>query len=152
MKLKNLFHISVIIFLLFNSCIQKKVKENVSDKLSIRLSADSTSLELSGLPTYVLEEFIADSLENSHWINFFAAYEEPKDAELRDFQPPLEGTYSIEEGLVRFRPAQNFGAPASYFARCYTKMLLQDGEDLIEKHELFSTEGFAEYKFNISKQ
>lgn len=152
MKLKNLFHISVIFLILFNSCKQEIVQENTHNKLVIRLNPDSSSIELIGLASPVLEELRTDSLPDSLWTNFFAVYEETIDPEMRDFQPALEGIYTIEGELVRFKPKENFRENQLYFARCYTKLLLQDAEDLIETRELFISDGFTEYKFNLSKK
>jgi hypothetical protein len=152
MKLKNLFHISVIFLILFNSCKQEIVQESTQNKLIIRLNPDSSSIELVGLASHVLEELRTDSLPDSLWTNFFAVYEEPIDPEMRDFQPALEGIYTIEEEIVRFKPKDNFRENQLYFARCYTKLLLQDAEDLIETRELFISDGFTEYKFNISNK
>ncbi len=152
MKLKNLFHISVIFLILFNSCKHEIVQESTQNKLIIRLNPDSSSIELIGLASPVLEELRTDSLPDSLWTNFFAVYEEPSDPEMRDFQPALEGIYTIEGKLVRFKPKDNFRENQLYFARCYTKLLLQDAEDLIETRELFISDGFTEYKFNLSKK
>jgi len=152
MKLKNLFHISVIFLILFNSCKQELVQESAQNKLIISLNPDSSSIELTGLASTVLEELRTDSLPDSLWTNFFAVYEEPVDPEMRDFQPALEGIYTIEEESIRFKPKDNFRQNQLYFARCYTKLLLQDAEDLIETRELFISDGITEYKFNLSKK
>jgi hypothetical protein len=152
MKLKNLFHISAFFLILFNSCKHEMVQESTQNNLIIRLNPDSSSIELIGLASPVLEELRTDSLPDSLWTNFFAVYEEPEDPEMRDFQPALEGMYTIEEEKVRFKPKDKFIEKQLYFARCYTKLLLQDAEDLIETRELFISDGFTEYKFSISKK
>jgi len=152
MKLKNLFHISVIILILFNSCRQEVVQQSPQNKLIIRLNSDSSSVELAGLASPVIEELKSDSLPDSLWTNFFAVYEDPHDPEMRDFQPAIEGKYTIEGELIRFKPKVNFRRKQLYFARCYTKLLLQDAEDLIETRELFISDGFTEYKFNLSQK
>ncbi len=151
MKLKNLFHISAIIFILFHSCTQKKVQQTSNSDLLIRLNSDSTAIELSGLTSLALEEIRTDSIPDSLWVNFFAVYEEPADSEMRDFQPALEGIYTIDGQIIRFKPRDNFRENQVYFARCYTKLLLQDAEDLFKTHELFISDGFMEFKFNVSK-
>lgn len=151
MKLKILFHIAAIIFLTFNSCKQGKVKQSPSNDMLIRLSADSSAVELHHIPPYVIDEFLADSLENSQWENFFAVYEESPDPEMRDFQPALHGQYLIGDGIVRFLPDEDFRKDASYFARYYTRILLQEPQDIISSRKLSSSEGFVEYKFKISR-
>ncbi|GEM_PF-6330748 len=152
MKLKNLFHISVIILVLFHSCKQERVEERAINKLLIRLNSDSSEVELSGLADQAIEELMTDSLPDSLWTNFFAVYEETPDPEMRDFQPALKGIYIIDAGLIRFKPRDNFRDNGLYFARCYTKLLLQDAESLIETRELFESNGYTEYKFKVSKK
>lgn len=151
MKLKNLFHISIIILILFHSCKQESAEEWPVNKLLIKLNSDSTEVELSGLADQALEELMTDSLPDSLWANFFAVYEEPADPEMRDFQPALDGFYTINEGIIRFKPKNNFRNNRLYFARCYTKLLLQDTENLIETRELFNSNGYTEYKLTVSK-
>lgn len=65
MNLKNLFHISVVILILSNSCRQEAVQQAFQSKLIIRLNSDSSSLELAGLASPVLEELKSDSLPDS---------------------------------------------------------------------------------------
>lgn len=149
MKLKNLFQITVFFFLTFISCHQEKVKENASNPMQIMLSADNTSIELHHIPAHIIDEFRADSLQNSQWENFFAVYEDIPDPDMRDFQPALQGSYEIENGLIRFTPVSDFRKGTSYFARCYTKSLLREPQDIISSRKLFSTGEFIEYQFKI---
>jgi len=132
-----------------NACKQQDKKESSFKSLFITLSTDNSTVELSGLSTDILEELRSDSLTDSLWINFFAVYEEPADSEMRDFQPALVGNYHIEDSLIRFQPKNKFKSGVTYFSRSYTKMLLHDSEDLLKRHELFSSDGFIEYKFRI---
>lgn len=151
MKLNNLFHISIFIFLALSSCRQEKPKDKVSSELQIGLSANSTEIVLSRVPSYIIDEFRADSLENIQWVNFFAVYRDTSDQEMRDFQPALEGTYTIAKGMVRFKPETEFKPGVPYFARCYTKMLLREPEDIISTRKIFTTGGFIELKFSTDK-
>ena len=151
MKLKNLFHIILIIFLIFYGCSQAERKQTSDRGLSLRLSADSSAVELFNIPVHIIEEFRSDSLETSQWENFFAVYEEPADPELRDLQKALEGAYEIRDSLVRFMPSAAFKKGGIYFARCYAKKLLQEPQDLISSRKLPYTEASVEYKFRILK-
>lgn len=152
MKLKNIFHIFAIISILFSSCKHNKVQEDTSNKPIIKLNPNNQTVELSGLEYLALEELKTDSLPDSLWSNFFAIYEEPSDPEMRDFQPALEGNYTIKGAIVRFKPKHNFKKNQLYFARSYNKLLLHDAEDLIKTRELFHSDGFIEYKFKIIKK
>lgn len=96
----------------------------------------------------MIEEFRSDSLENTEWINFFAVYMDTSDQEMRDFQSAMEGNYTIDDGMVRFKPETEFKPGVSYFARCYTKMLLRKPEDIISTRKLFISGDFIEFKFS----
>jgi len=151
MKLNNLFYIFIYFFLSLNSCRQEIPNNKVSSELLIGLSVDSTEVILYQLPTYVMDEFQADSLANTEWNNFFAVYKDTSHQEMRDFQPALEGTYTISKGMVRFKPETEFKPGVPYFARCYIKMLLRRPEDIVSTRKLFNTGDFIEFKFSTVK-
>ncbi len=148
MKLNNLFYIFIFFFLLLSSCRQEMPKDKVSSELKIGLSDDSTEVILSKVPSYIIEELRSDSLKNTEWINFFAIYKDTSDQDLRDFQSALEGTYTIAEKVIRFKPEIEFKPGVSYFARCYTKILLRKPEDIISTRKIFTTGDFIEFKFS----
>lgn len=149
MKLKNLFYIILIIFLTFPGCgpSEKEIKANTG--VTIALTADSSGVELQRIPSYAIKEFLADSLKTEQWQDFFAVYEEPSDKEMRDFQPAINGSYTIKDSVVSFVPSPAFKKGKSYFSRCYTRELMQEPEDIIATRDLSPTEGFLEYKFKI---
>jgi len=126
-------------------------KDKVSSELKIGLSDDSTEVILSKVPSYIIEELRSDSLKNTEWINFFAIYKDTSDQDLRDFQSALEGTYTIAEKMIRFKPEIEFKPGVSYFARCYTKILLRKPEDIISTRKIFTTGDFIEFKFSSAK-
>jgi len=151
MKLNNLFYIFIFFFLLLNSCKQQIPKDKVSSEIKIGLSDDSTEVILSKVPSYMIEELRTDSLKNPEWINFFAVYKDTSDQELKDFQSALEGTYTIAEDMIKFKPAIEFKSGVTYFARCYTKILLRKPEDIISTKKIFTTADFIEFKFSSAK-
>jgi|UniRef100_UPI00404B3AB1 hypothetical protein len=126
-------------------------KDKVSSELKIGLSDDNTEVILSKVPSYIIEELRSDSLKNTEWINFFAIYKDTSDQDLRDFQSALEGTYTIAEKMIRFKPEIEFKPGVSYFARCYTKILLRKPEDIISTKKIFTTGDFIEFKFSSAK-
>src|SRR4051812_29807111 len=119
MKLKNVFHISLIILLTFYGCGRNDKEKEPETGMQIRLSDDSTRVELYAVPDEVISELKLDSLEASEWMNFFAVYKDTTDTELRDLQPALYGSYDVYDNKIRFKPADNFKKRVSYFARCY---------------------------------
>jgi len=138
-------------FLALNSCKQEMPKDKVGSELKISLSDDNSEVVLSKVPSYMIEEFRSDSLDNTEWMNFFAVYKDTSDQEMRDFQSSLEGNYTIADGMVRFKPYTEFKPGVSYFARCYTKMLLRKPEDIISTRKLFTSGDYIEFKFSTGK-
>jgi hypothetical protein len=149
MKFSKWFNISLI-FLIY-SCSQGKSTIEEGSDIKISLSADSTELILSNIPSYVLDEFREDSLDNSLWTNFFAVYKDTSDLEMRDYQSALEGTYTITDSSITFKPKLAWSSDNSYFARCYTKTLLRKPEDIISQRTIYPISDFIEFKFSPLK-
>jgi hypothetical protein len=149
MKFSKWFNISLI-FLIY-SCSQGKSTIEEGSDIKISLSADSTELILSNIPSYVLDEFREDSLDNNLWTNFFAVYKDTSDLEMRDYQPALEGTYAITDSSITFKPKLAWSTDNFYFARCYTKTLLRKPEDIISQRTINPSGDFIEFKFSALK-
>jgi hypothetical protein len=149
MKLKHLFYINAIIFLTLLGCGGAETTKTANSGIRIRLSSDSSSVQLYNIPLNIVEELRADSMANDQWKDFFAVYEEIADKEMRDFQPAIEGSYAVRDSLVEFIPAEAFAKGKAYFSRCYTRDILEEPEDIISKRDLSPTDGFMEFKFRI---
>ncbi|SKB70319.1 hypothetical protein [Daejeonella lutea] len=149
MKLKHLFYIKAIIFLTLIGCGGTETPKTANSGIKLRLSADSSAVELFNIPLNITEELRADSLGSEQWKDFFAVYEEIADKEMRDFQPAIDGSYNVTDSLVEFIPAGGFTKGKAYFSRCYTKDLLEEPEDIISKRDLSPTGGFLEFTFKI---
>jgi hypothetical protein len=151
MKINKWFHIFIVFLLLIYSCSSEKNESELTNDLKISLSKDSSEVILSNIPAYVMDEFIEDSLDFNLWTNFFAVYKDTTDQEMRDFRVALEGTYTILNGTIRFKPNSVWSSNEYYFARCYTKTLLRKPEDIISVRKINSPGGFIEYKFRAVK-
>ncbi|MES2873509.1 MAG: hypothetical protein V4708_07285 [Bacteroidota bacterium] len=147
--MKNLFYISAIILLTMNACGRTETTKTANSGIKIRLSPDSSSVELYGIPLNIIEELRSDSIGADQWKDFFAVYEETSDKEMRDFQPAIDGSYTVKESFVEFIPTQGFAKGKVYFSRCYTKNILEEPEDIITEKDLSPADGFLEYKFTI---
>ena len=147
MNFKNVFHAILFILVIFYGCKQSAKKET---SLIIKVSADSIGVELHNIPSFIIDNFAADTLTQAHWKSFFAVYKEPGNPELRDIQAPLKGTYSIKDSLIIFTPDAGFIKGNKYFVQCYAKKLLLEPQDLISNNKkLLSAGGFIEYKFQF---
>lgn len=149
MKMKDLFHIISIIFLTFYGCGGEEKAKMANSGIKIRLSLDSSSVELYNIPLNIAEELSADSIGADQWKDFFAVYEETADKEMRDFQSAIDGSYTVKDSLVKFIPTKSFAKGKSYFSRCYTKDILEEPDDIISKRDFSPTDGFLEYKFTV---
>ena len=149
MKLKNLFYIPAIILLTLFGCGESETTKTANSGIKIRLSSDSSSVELYKIPLNIAEELRADSMEADRWKDFFAVYEETSNKEMRDFQTAIDGSYTVNDSLVEFIPAQGFIKGKTYFSRCYTKDILEEPEDIISKRDLSPSDGYLEFRFKI---
>ncbi len=145
MKLRHLFYYLLIIFPLLVSCNQPPGNPRLSG-IEMKLSADSTAVELAGIPDHVIDLLQADSLHEDIWKDFFAVYRDTSDAEMRDFLDPVPGSYYIRDGLIVFEPVPSLGR-GSFFARCYIRNLLEEPGDIIFQEGLPSAGSFLEYRF-----
>lgn len=152
MKFRNLVQVYAIFFIILGSCSEKRSTEIPAETIKIKLSTDSSAIELTNVPDYIIDEFISDSLDYSQWSNFFAVYEESKDAWMRDFQPAISGTYHIEGNKIIFRPDSVFSKGKSYFSRCYTKLLLRSPEDILSSGKLPAADNFTEFRFKLPER
>ena len=149
MKVENLFHIISFIFLIASGCKPPVQSANNSTLLVIRLSPDSSAVELRGVPSEVLADFKSDSLTEKEWNSFFAIYKVPADSELRDIERPLKGIYVIKDSIVNFTPAEPFHKNQSYFVQCYARKLFVVPEDIIKSRKLPSRSSVQEETFDF---
>ncbi len=146
--MKNVFYFMLFIFSICYACRQSAPKTPATG-IIIKISADSTGIELRNIPSFITDNFNTDTLEQRKWKNFFAIYEEPNDPELRDIQPPVKGTYSVKNDLITFIPDSSFKKGQKYFAMCYAKKMLLEPQNLLKSRKILSTGGFIEYKFRF---
>jgi hypothetical protein len=149
MKVENLFHIISFIFLIASGCKSPGQSENNSTLLTIKLSQDSSAVELHGIPSEVLAEFKSDSLSEKEWRSFFAIYKVPADPELRDIERPVKGDYVINDSIVNFTPTEPFHKKQSYFVQCYARKLFVEPEDIVKSRKLPSRSSVQEVTFDF---
>lgn len=150
MKFKILFYFLLIIFLYSFGCGNSQPPKAKGRGIGIRLTKDSSGVELYRVPLNLVEELMADSMEFDQWRNFFAVYTDTSDTEMRDFQQALPGTYHFTDSIILFKPEKGFIRGKSYFSRCYTRDILEEPEDILATRDLTPTDGFIEYRFTIN--
>lgn len=148
MKFENLFHILLFFLLAVVSCKLKPSDPGIQNHVQIKLSADSSAIELYHAHTELLEYLKQDTLSGKQWQSFFAIYADPGEEELREIQKPLEGKYMLQDSLIIFVPGEKFKKGASYFARYYNRHVLDKASDVIRERNLGESE-FTEFRFNL---
>lgn len=151
MKNSKWFHLFLVFLLATYSCTQEKTTSEFKEGVKIALSTDSSALLLSNLPISVIEELEQDSLDNNLWTSFFAVYRDTSDLEMRDFQPVIEGSYTIADGKILFKPTKTWERNTNYFARCYAKTLLRSPEDILARRKIKPIDDFIEFKFSVGE-
>ncbi len=147
MKIENLFQIILISFLVFAACKAKPGIDAVAQQITIALSSDSTSVELRRVPEHILQYLRTDSLTQKEWQTFFSVYPDVSNPEIRDLQLPLGGNYLVRDSLILFIPTTKFERDSSYFARFYSRKLIDKPSDVIRGKKLFEDSKVVEFGF-----
>ncbi len=104
----------VLVCLFAVSCSEKKA---VSEEVTIRLSADSLSVVVTGLNRDLLRELAEhDSVPEETFQSVFAVFPESDDETLVGLERPLAGKYSVAKGDLQFRPDPGFVKGTRYRA------------------------------------
>lgn len=134
--------------MLVTAACQEKTSETISgQKVQINLSADSSEVELHHVRQDVLEYLQSDSIGEKEWQGFFSVYPTPVDPEMRDFQEPLPGNYQVRDSAIVFTPEKEFEKDSLYFARCYSRQLMEEPSDLVMGRKLLVESEFVEFDF-----
>ncbi len=148
MNFKQLFYI-IFIFLFISACgSPDKAVENETS-IVISLSRDSSEIVLKGIPKDIIDEFKTDTISEKEWHSFFSVFLEPDDPDLRDTQKPLQGSYSVNDSTINFKPSESFKKGESYFVQCYARKIYVAPQDFIRDHHLPSRNSFQEVVFKF---
>jgi hypothetical protein len=133
--------------LAFTACHAPAVKKN--NGISIRLSADSQSVCISGLDYSVLQEMEKDSLTLENWQGIFPVYRMPADTDMKDLQNEQPGTYHITDSLLTFKPDTAFKKHQQYFARFYGSATNFSTSNLIRSKTNLKGQNYTEVVFGF---
>lgn len=148
MKLDKLAHsIFMISLFLVAACQSKPTAPSLANQVQIRLSADSSSVELHAVRPDVVDYLKSDSIGLKEWQSFFSVYPAPADPEMRDFQRPLPGSYRVRDTTIVFIPNEQFEKDSLYFVRCYSRQIMDEPSDLVMGEKLSVATEFVEFEF-----
>jgi hypothetical protein len=116
-----------ILFLLCFGC-------NKPDPVNIKaeLTANNTTLTISGIDSVILNDIARDSLAN--WPSLFPVYRMPADTDMRDYQNEQPGIYRVSGGTLFFKPDTAFKHHQPYFLRYYKHAVGKDAWDYIKNN------------------
>lgn len=146
MNVRILFCLGLFLSSMFTGCQNTTESKNALD-LDIRLSPDSSSIWIKNLPAELLSEMQNNSGDTILWKQLMAVYAEPADADLRDFQQALPGTYRLNNQQAEFTPRQPFKKGQAYFVLVYPRNLQLNLLSLLQKNSRQNQEKPLEYKF-----
>lgn len=144
---KLLFCVSLMVLMGLMACQNQPVLKNNLD-LIIRLSPDSTAVMVKNLPSELLSDFKADSLDTIFCKQFFAVYPEIADQDLRDLQKPLSGIYQLRDSALYFTPTTPFAKGRAYFVQVYARKLQLNASELLKNEAWRNKTKPLEYKFS----
>jgi hypothetical protein len=88
-------------------------------KITFKMSPQPNgTLKISGPDASILGEIQRDSIPGL-WQSLIPVYRMPADTDLKDYQPPQPGIYSLQDSIVVFKPDTPFVKGRAYFIRYY---------------------------------
>ncbi|HZY36996.1 MAG TPA: hypothetical protein VFE53_10125 [Mucilaginibacter sp.] len=120
------------------------VHRHKTSAVHIRLINNKLSIEFFEPDPSVMGEINRDS---GTWQNIFPVYRMPLDTDMKDFQRPQPGSYSLSGDAVIFTPDTPFIRGQTYFLRCY-----QFGEgkgtwDIIKHKQKLGSQPYTDLTF-----
>jgi hypothetical protein len=103
------------ILLLFSAACNNKQTDNVE----IKVDHPAKAVKVLGVPVTALHGMKNDSLNSLAWLSLFPVCSMPADTDMRNYQPPLTGSYRIDHDDIVFTPDIPFKSGQTYFARYY---------------------------------
>src|SRR4051812_38663977 len=104
----------LLLIILLTACRQK-----ANDTVMINVDKGHQAVSVTGIPIYTLHGIKADSLSMETWQNLLPVAAMPADTDMRNYQAPMKGKYSVSETAIIFKPDTPFKAGQTYFARYY---------------------------------
>jgi len=86
---------------------------------TIVLYINQKSVQVKGIQATELYGLKTDSLNRQAWQSLFPVYKMPADTDLRNYQRPVWGKYSLVNDVISFTPDTPFVKDSIYFARYY---------------------------------
>jgi len=104
------------------------------------------SLKITGLDYTLVQEINSDSA-TANWQGLVPVYRMPADTDLKDYQKPQPGKYSVTYGAVIFTPDTPFTKLQAYFVRYYHYDQGRSLWDDITKHKKLGQQQYTDLIF-----
>lgn len=101
-----------IFLIFFVACKSKQVN-------TIVIAVNQKTVQVKGIPATELYGLKSDSVSMAAWQSLFPVFKMPADTDLRNYQSPVDGRYSLQNDAITFTPDSPFVKDSTYFARYY---------------------------------
>src|SRR4051812_4739432 len=98
------------LLLLFTACKSKSAN-------TITISVNQKTVQVKGIPATELYGLESDTISQRAWQSLFPVFKLPADTDLRNYQSPVAGRYSLSGDVILFTPDTAFAKDSTYFAR-----------------------------------
>jgi hypothetical protein len=116
-------------------------------KVIVNFSGINNAVTFKGLDAAIINQLARDSVNMTSWQALLPVYIMPADTDLKDFQPPQPGLYTVKDSLVIFEPDTPLTRGRAYFARCYDYNKDRGLLDMIKTRQKPGTSHFTEVIF-----
>ena len=115
-------------------------------KIEVKITQNHISVKFKGLDYAILSEINRESALNK-WQSLIPVYKMPADTELKNYQPPQPGKYSVADSSLVFTPDTPFVKGQKYFLRYYKFGQDESSWDLIKGTKKPGTAKFTDFDF-----
>jgi hypothetical protein len=88
-------------------------------KVALSVNKAQGSVKINGVAPEILNTIKADSFNITTWQNLFPVTVMPADTEMKNYQRPMTGKYTVSGRDISFKPDTPFIAGKTYYARYY---------------------------------
>jgi hypothetical protein len=117
-----------------------------SQKIITVTLTNNHSLQISGFDKAVIDDIGRDSSSEA-WQVLLPVYKMPADTDMKDFQNPQAGKYSIKDSLVIFIPDTAFKKGQVYFVRSFDYSTAKDAWAFVRQKKQKGSAGHKDLLF-----
>jgi len=114
--------------------------------IHISLINQNRSLKLTGFDYAIVQELNRDSA-TANWQSLVPVYRMPADTDMKDYQSPQPGKYTVADSTVTFTPDTPFLQHQTYFVRFYQYAKGSNMWDHVKQHKKLGDQPYTDLIF-----